>query len=90
MILLCNVCVPTDDFSYNSKGVLVMAKWYPAGGFIAGDDGGYTVRGGIENILDAFLHEHQHKEIPSKNYLAGTGQENPVRLVYERKGLPTI
>lgn len=84
MILLCNVCQPEDEgWKYHDKGVLTMAKWYPATGQ---EDGFYyNIQG--DNIQQ-FLEEHQHLELPSEHYTAGAGQDNPVRLVYESKSLP--
>ena len=87
MVLICNVCNPSD-WKYHDKGVLAIAKWYPAGGFIAGDDGAYYNIDG--ESIQKFLDEHQHKEVASEHYTAGTGQENPVRLEYESKGLPIL
>ena len=90
MVLVCNVCQP-EDWQYDQKGVMVLAKWYPAGGFIAGDDGAYYMADPADKgqqIAD-FLSEHQHKEVASEHYKAGAGQENPVRLEYESTGLPS-
>ena len=94
MILLCNVCKPDDyNWGYGEKGVLPIAKWYPAGDGIGGDDGSYyrndNGRAFGKEFLK-FLEEHQHREVASEHYKKGAGQENPVRLVYERKGLPIL
>lgn len=93
MLLICNVCIPKKgDWQYHQKGTLVIAKWYPAGGFIGGDSGAYYSNSPEklgQNILE-FLDRHQHKEVASEHYSEGAGQENPVRLEYESEGLPKI
>jgi len=95
MILVCNVCVPKpNDWDYNkkTKGILVLAKWYP-GGF--GEEGAayYTnendkAKWGEEFF--EFLDQHKHGEMGSKKYSKGAGQENPVRIEYESEGLPVF
>jgi hypothetical protein len=94
MVLVCNVCHPNKgDWQYDQKGVLAIAKWYPAGGFIAGDDGAYYRNDGGKGLgkeFVEFLSEHQHQEVASEHYSQGAGQENPVRLEYESEGLPII
>lgn len=89
MVLLCNVCVPQGiNWTYKQKGVVAIAKWYPAGGFIAGENGAYY---GIDaEHIEKFLDEHQHKEIASEHYNMGAGQPNPVRLEYESEDLPKL
>lgn len=80
MILLCNVCQPDDTkWRYHEKGVLVLSKWYPE-----------TTYAGVTDLesINTFLEEHDHPEVGSEHYSVGAGQENPVRLVYESKGLP--
>lgn len=92
MYLICNVCHPRpDNGQLNGSGVLCIAKWYPAGGFIAGQDGSYYTNDNFESLpekLNAFLIQHQHQAVASEHYEAGEGQENPVRLEYESVGLP--
>ncbi len=63
-----------------------MAKWYPGG------DGAYysTMPDTLDQRFGQFLIDHAHPELPSKHYLAGAGQENPVRLEYESEGLPKL
>lgn len=94
MVLVCNVCVPEKDGwkSYDDKGVMAIAKWYPAGGFLGGDDGAYY-RNNTETMgkdFEDFLIRHAHKELASEHYSAGAGQENPVRIEYENDGLPIL
>lgn len=85
MVLLCNVCQPTDNWKYGEKGVLALAKWYPNGAY-------YSNCSEMElgHKLLEFLEEHSHCELASEHYTKGAGQENPVRLVYESKGLPIL
>lgn len=85
MILVCNVCVPDDDFTYRDNGVLAIAKWYPGSAYYyAGDLLKWA------EVFFNFLIKHQHKELPSQNYLEGATQDNPVRLVYESISLPVL
>jgi len=82
MILLCNVCQPTDkDWHYHDKGVLAIAKWYPVGSYAPIIDA---------EIINKFLEEHSHPEMASEFYTEGAGQPNPVRLVYESVDLPVV
>lgn len=94
MILLCNMCVPPfKEWKYGNKGVLAIAKWYPAGGFIGGDNGAYYFNPDYKEWairIQIFFNEHQHRELASSHYKAGTGQENPVRLEYEIIGPPIL
>jgi hypothetical protein len=87
MYLVCNACKPEDENSLNDDiGVLCLAKWYPSGVY-------YTNTNDIKKWGEdffMFLADHSHSEVPSKNYIAGAGQENPVRLVYEVDGLPVL
>ena len=96
MILICNVCVPKNTtWVYGDKGVLAIAKWYPAG-FIGGKGkgaGAYYRNDGGKNMgkeFTDFLVEHEHQEFSSEHYKAGAGQENPIRLEYECIGEPIL
>lgn len=92
MVLVCNVCNP-KDWKYHTPGVLVIAKWYPSADGKTKGSGAYYRNDNGENMgkefLD-FLEEHEHLNIPSEDYTAGAGQENPIRLEYECDGLPII
>lgn len=94
MLLICNVCHPKKgDWQYDDKGTLILAKWYPGGGDIAGDSGEYYRNDDGEHLAEEFLQfleEHQHMEVASEHYTKGAGQENPVRIEYESEGLPII
>lgn len=106
MILLCNVCQPSDGgWTYGQKGVLALAKWYPADfagemrehGAVPGDGAYYnnlmTGRDGAAkwaNQFFDFLVKHEHSELPSEHYRAGAGQDNPVRMIYESIDMPVL
>lgn len=86
MVLLCNVCQPSDkEWQYHAKGVMALAKWYPVGAYYSNR----TAEELGQDLLD-FLEEHSHPELPSEGYTAGAGQDNPVRLVYESKSMPIL
>lgn len=90
MILLCNVCQPSDTaWAYHEKGVLAITKWYPGG---KGEEGApyYSNRSSeqLGEALLTFLDEHKHGELPSQHHKKGAGQPNPIRLVYESEDLP--
>lgn len=83
MVLACNVCVPKDEDwkEIKQKGILHIAKWYPQGTYAPIRD---------EEDINKFLEEHSHPEVSSETYLAGAGQPNPVRLLYESVDLPKL
>lgn len=86
MVLVCNVCIPkADDWNFNSKGILPITKWYPEAPY-------YKVSGDTEWVkrFEDFLEEHHHPEVPSEHYGIGAGQENPIRIEYESRGLPVL
>lgn len=94
MLLICNVCHPERPakFTYgHDDGYLHLAKWYPGG---MGEEGApYYRNDNGKNMGDEFLEfldKHKHGELPSKYYLKGAGQENPVRIEYEIEGLPKL
>ncbi len=96
MVLVCNVCHPKKndwDYDKNNKGIYVLAKWYPAGGGIGGDDGAYYRNDNGEDLAKdflEFLEKHQHKEVASQHYTKGAGQPNPIRIEYESEDLPIL
>lgn len=85
MYMVCNVCEPTEDWQIFSNGVLYMGKYYPC-------TESYASMSDEElgSRIHKFLKDHNHPEVASEHYSAGAGQENPVRISYERKGLPII
>lgn len=86
MYMVCNVCNPTKNKWEDDNGILYMGKWYPD------TEGGYVSMKDEElgNKIHTFWREHTHEELPSEHYLAGAGQENPVRIEYESDGLPIV
>lgn len=50
MAIVCKEC---------NKGVCI-AKFYPSGGFIAGDGSGWYTNGDKHEKIDAFFEKHQH------------------------------
>jgi hypothetical protein len=86
MVLVCNVCKPTEWDYVDRKGVLPIAKWYPGGG-------GEYYRNDFSTLgeeFKEFLIEHAHPELPSDHYTAGAGQPNPIRLEYESTDKPLL
>lgn len=86
MIIACNKCCPTDDFTYEDfqdGRAMYMAKWYPVGQYYCA---------GAEALYGEAFYKYLEIHAHSPEEDGQPHQENPVRLTYETwvRDMPAI